>query len=149
MIVSLREDFEMISASFRWVFFIPSQRDTLIVNYQCAYRLKSAKRQIGIWRFLGSPSGGAVTALAVTERALSAPYGGTSPRGRGKCGSLTNSNLGYRLRKTHKHNYQFSIVNETTIPLRSGITAAGMPPAPQTQPPAESLPPGSPCPIPD
>ena len=27
-------------------------------------------------------------ALAVTERALSAPYGGTSPRGRGKCGFL-------------------------------------------------------------
>ena len=33
---------------------------------------------------LGSPFGGAGTALAVTERALSAPYGGTSPIGRGK-----------------------------------------------------------------
>ena len=27
--------------------------------------------------FLAPPEGGAVTALAVTERALSAPYGGT------------------------------------------------------------------------
>ena len=35
----------------------------------------------------------AVTALAVTERALSAPYGGTSPKGRGKRGCLTNSNF--------------------------------------------------------
>ena len=33
---------------------------------------------------LGSPFGGAGTALAVTERALSAPFGGTSPIGRGK-----------------------------------------------------------------
>ena len=33
---------------------------------------------------LGSPYGRAVTALALTERALSAPYGGTSPKGRGK-----------------------------------------------------------------
>ena len=35
----------------------------------------------------------AVTALAVTERALSAPFGGTSPKGRGKCGCPPNSNL--------------------------------------------------------
>ena len=35
---------------------------------------------------IGSPYGGAVTALAVTERALSAPYGGNSPKGRGKGG---------------------------------------------------------------
>ena len=34
----------------------------------------------------------AVTALAVTERALSAPCGGTSPRGRGK-GALITPNL--------------------------------------------------------
>ena len=33
------------------------------------------------------------TALAVTERALSAPYGGTSPKGRGKRGYLTNPNF--------------------------------------------------------
>ena len=33
---------------------------------------------------LGSPFGGAGTALAVTERALSAPFGGTSPKGRAK-----------------------------------------------------------------
>ena len=37
---------------------------------------------------LGSPFGGAGTALAVTERALSAPHrGGTSPMGRGKAPS--------------------------------------------------------------
>ena len=35
----------------------------------------------------------AVTALAVAERVLSAPYGGTSPKGRGKRGIPTNSNL--------------------------------------------------------
>ena len=55
------------------------------------------EREIGIWRFLGSPSGGAVTAKAVTERALSAPYGGTSPKGRGKRGCLTNSDFPHRL----------------------------------------------------
>ena len=41
---------------------------------------------------LGSPFGGAGTASAVTERALSAPCGGTSPIGRGKahCGAILN-----------------------------------------------------------
>ena len=41
---------------------------------------------------LGSPSGRAGTASAVTERALSAPCGGTSPIGRGKahCGAILN-----------------------------------------------------------
>ena len=57
------------------------------------------KQQIGNWNLsnsqkcLGSPYGGAVTAQAVTERALSAPFGGTSPKRRGKGGcaaSLTN-----------------------------------------------------------
>ena len=42
---------------------------------------------------LAPPSGGAVTAFAVTERALSAPYGGTSPKGRGKWGCLTTSDF--------------------------------------------------------
>ena len=35
----------------------------------------------------------AVTAKAVTERALSAPFGGTSPKGRGKCDCLKNFNF--------------------------------------------------------
>ena len=59
------------------------------------FRTNVAGRKFGIWRGLGSPSGGAVTALAVTERALSAPYGGTSPKGRGKRGRLINSNLSF------------------------------------------------------
>ncbi len=53
-------------------------------------------RNDSVVRGLGSPYGGAVTALAVTERALSAPYGGTSPIGRGEGGfaaSAPNSNL--------------------------------------------------------
>ena len=60
--------------------------------------------QIVIWRTaqqcLGSPSGGAVE-RSETERALSAPYEGTSPKGRGKGGcaaNLTNTNLSKRLR---------------------------------------------------
>ena len=49
------------------------------------------------WRgsALSSPSGGAVE-RSETERALSAPYGGTSPKGRGKGGcaaKLPNYNL--------------------------------------------------------
>ena len=54
----------------------------------------------------------AVTAFAVTEGGLSAPCGGTSPKGRGKCGSLTMTNCQCTY-ESRSPKAKFVIVNQT------------------------------------
>ncbi len=54
----------------------PQRADTQVGPYPVKRDFSAAPK--------GSPSGGAGTAQAVTERALSAPSGGTSPIGGGK-----------------------------------------------------------------
>ena len=70
---------------------------------------------------LGSPYGGAVTALAVTERALCAPFGGTSPKGRGTGGMRRQPckfQFHDQLIKADNRNSELSIVNSIYLNQR-------------------------------